>query len=161
MATDRRIEFSQNWFRRAHDSSDPFDRFFYAWIALVVAAKRISNRREDRGKILEYFSYNHHKVLKAMESNLEHWKALASRRSNRIVTTGNFRRLSEHFREINSLPQNELVCEAGRFLNHVRNNLFHGEKVYESHDDNELLQLVNPILLTILKECEGFVDEGR
>ena len=39
------------------------------------------------------------------------------------------------------------------------NNVFHGVKVYDDAEDQEVLTLVNPILLQIVETCEraGYV----
>ena len=54
-------DFVQRWRRRASESPDPFDRFFSAWIALIVAARghldeqQLSQPDTDRKAIIQYF----------------------------------------------------------------------------------------------------------
>jgi hypothetical protein len=44
-------------------------------------------------------------------------------------------------------------------LNKVRNNVFHGIKIYDDRDDVRVLKLVNPILREILQACEPDIDD--
>jgi hypothetical protein len=54
------MEFVDRWHRRATECGDCFDRFFSAWIALVIEARRHLDARQlaqpdtDRIAILEY-----------------------------------------------------------------------------------------------------------
>lgn len=47
-----------------------------------------------------------------------------------------------------------MVIAIGELFNKIRNNLFHGVKVYDDSEDIELINTVNPILLEILEICE-------
>jgi hypothetical protein len=77
-----------------------------------------------------------------------------------IVDTGNpqlrdkFSKLAAHYTQDHSLSEEELVETVAELLNKIRNNLFHGVKVYDDREDIVLLELVNPVLLTILRNCE-------
>ena len=51
-------------------------------------------------------------------------------------------------------PDAAKADHTAEFLNKVRNNVFHGVKVYDDSDDLALLQRVNPILLSILRLAE-------
>jgi hypothetical protein len=170
---DRRVEFISKWFGRAVDTDDSFDAFFSLWIALVVAAQRArteygSYPREndtDRRKVLDYFSINKVEVLSALEQNAEGLSDLVRRRGtvhgNPIVDTGNpdlrekFRLLARHYRQGEKLPDEELIDYAGELINRIRNNVFHGTKIYDDRGDIALLKKVNPILTSILRECES------
>jgi len=173
MAIDRRLTFVKKWFQRAAKANNPFDKFIYLWIALVVAAQRLRTRigapfREndtDREKILDYFRANSYKVSKALQGNQDSMVKLAQRRGtnygNPIVDTGNpelrykFSRLAAHYAQSGHLPEEELVETIAELLNKIRNNLFHGVKVYDDREDIALLELVNPLLLEILQKCES------
>lgn len=54
-------DFVQRWFRKAYESEDCFDRFFSAWIALVIKArsylheKQLTHPDTDRIAIIRYF----------------------------------------------------------------------------------------------------------
>lgn len=172
MAEDRRLTFVKKWFQRAEQADDSFDRFFSLWIALIVAAQRVRTRtgtlsREndtDREKVLHYFHVNSHDVLQVLQQNQDSMMMLAHRRgtnyANPIVDTGNprlrdkFSKLAAHYTQNATLPQADLVETVAELLNKIRNNLFHGIKVYDDREDSALLGLVNPVLLEILRKCE-------
>ncbi len=168
---DKRVIFVQKWLERAKAEEDEFDRFFAAWIALVVAAQRardleppLTENETDRDKVLFYFERNRARVKHALEARAPEMTALAQRRGtshgNPIVDTGNpelrhrFSRLARHYAGQETLGDDELVCTLAELLNRVRNNAFHGGKVYDDRDDIELLGLVNPVLMTVLEEAE-------
>lgn len=54
-------EFIQRWCQRATEATDGFDRFFSAWIALVIAARGYLDEQQraqpdtDRIAIIQYF----------------------------------------------------------------------------------------------------------
>jgi hypothetical protein len=118
----------------------------------------------DREKVLAYFAGNAEKVSQVLRENEEILRRLASRRGTRhrgwIVDTGNrglqtkFRRLSAHYLSGAPLAATEAVDALAELLNRIRNNVFHGIKVYDSREDLELLNLVNPLLQQILVRCE-------
>jgi hypothetical protein len=50
----------------------------------------------------------------------------------------------------------ECLAEAtAEILNKVRNNLFHGNKMYDDKEDREVLNLLTPLLMTIVRTCEA------
>jgi hypothetical protein len=62
MVDDRRLTFIGKWVTRANGAEDEFDRFFSAWIALVVAAQRVRDQSgryleedSDRQRVVDYF----------------------------------------------------------------------------------------------------------
>jgi hypothetical protein len=76
MSIDRRLTFAKKWFQRAVRTNDPFDRFIYLWIALVIAAQRFRTHcgyfREgdtDREKILDYFGANSRHIFHVLQEN--------------------------------------------------------------------------------------------
>lgn len=174
MAIDRRLTFVKKWFQRAVKADDPFEKFFFLWIALIVAAQRIRTRngtpfREndtDREKVLDYFRVNSHNVSQALQENQDRMVRLAQRRGtnyeNPIVDTGNpelqdkFSKLAAHYIQNCHLPEEKLVEIVAELLNKIRNNLFHGGKVYDDREDIALLDLMNPVLLEILRKCESY-----
>jgi hypothetical protein len=168
MVSDRRVTFIQKWLRRAQEAEDEFDRFFAAWIALVVAAQRVrdwSGRRmeedSDRQRILDYLLAKKSVILRVIQIHTDQMKALARRRGTRwgdpIVDTGNqnlralFERLADYCLAGTPMDDDERVRAVGQLLNRVRNNVFHGIKVYDDRRDLELLRLVNPLLLGVLE----------
>ena len=175
MATDRRLSFSKKWFQRAERSKDPFDKFFSLWIALIVSAQRLrtkygsygDERDTDREKILDYFRHNVTPISEVLVGHRDEMAMLARRRGsyyrNPIIDTGNpelqnkFSRLSKHYTEEEEILQEELVETFAEILNKVRNNVFHGTKVYDDHEDIRLLESMNPIFAEIIGKCEGFM----
>jgi hypothetical protein len=91
-------------------------------------------------------------------------RALARRKGtqyrNPIVDTGNpvlrehFRQLSQYYLDNKPLSAEDLVVYVAELLNKIRNNLFHGVKVYDDASDSALLQEVNPVLTSIINQCE-------
>jgi hypothetical protein len=83
-----------------------------------------------------------------------------SRFGNPIVDTGNpllqnlFRRLSRVYTAGESMPDEDQVLALAELVNKVRNNVFHGVKVYDDQEDLKILRLVNPILLDALGSDE-------
>ncbi|GBC96762.1 hypothetical protein HRbin16_02571 [bacterium HR16] len=178
MVHDRRVTFVSKWLRRARQAKDEFDRFFSAWIALVVAAQSIrdsSGRHpeedSDRQRVVSYFLVKKDKVMRALEKCQTEMMWLASRRGttygNSIIDTGNqdlrdrFARLSRHYIDGEAMQEDELVTTVAELLNKVRNNVFHGGKVYDDKEDLKLLKNVNPVLLAVLEESEGRTANSR
>jgi hypothetical protein len=174
MVADRQRDFIIKWIERGRKSKDPFDEFFSLWIALIVASQRIRMKggiryREnetDRERIIDYFQSNNSNIKKVLENNREIMLKLSNRKGiihgNSIVDTGNpelrikFNNLSNYYKKDIFISDAELIKIVAELFNKIRNNLFHGVKVYDDKDDVELINLVNPILLEILIECESF-----
>lgn len=171
MAPDRRAQFIKKWQRKAERTADPFDCFFSAWIALVVAAQRtrdqygpLPERDSDRKRMVDYFGDNRGAVVSAVATHRVEMEWVARRRGTKwggaIVDTGNqdlrvlFDKLSRYYVDSVPIPDDERVKATAELLNKMRNNVFHGIKVYDDKDDMELLEHVNPILLAILQETE-------
>jgi len=173
MATDKQLTYVKKWFQRGIEIDDPFDRFIYLWIALVIAAQRLRTHlgaaateyNSDREKILDYFQTKNEQISQALKENQCSMVKLACRRGtnygNPIVDTGNaelrdkFSKLAAHYTQNTPLSQGAIVQTVGELLNKIRNNLFHGAKVYDDREDTALLELVNPVLLKILRKCES------
>ncbi|MBI4483199.1 MAG: hypothetical protein HY652_09940 [Acidobacteria bacterium] len=176
MVSDRRVTFIRKWLSRARDAEDEFDRFFSAWIALVVAAQRIRDPSgrlveddSDRKRVVDYFQAKKLAIRRAVEKHQQEMTWLARRRGTRrgtsygnpIVDTGNpdlrnlFTRFSDHFTGRATMPEDDLVIAVAELLNKVRNNVFHGIKVYDDKEDLDLLRNLNPLLLTVLEASEG------
>jgi hypothetical protein len=173
MAPDRQLEFSRKWWTRANTESDPFDRFFSLWIALVVAANRHATSSggpyddpTDADLVKSYFEAKQSAVLSALSRNERGMQSLAARRGsihgNPILDTGNrdlrqhFTNLSRHYAGQARLSPELLVSYTAELLNKIRNNLFHGRKIYDDREDLALLELVTPLLSDILALAEEF-----
>jgi hypothetical protein len=172
MVADRRVTFVRKWLRRAQGVKDPFDRFFSAWIALVVAAQRVRDHSgqnveedSDRQRVVDYFRVKKEGILRALRNQEAEMRVLAARQGTRyrnpIVDTGNqrlrdlFGDLSRHYVEGTPMADDDRVLAVAELLNKVRNNVFHGIKVYDDNEDLNLLKSVNPVLLAVLGESEG------
>ncbi|MEW6441272.1 MAG: hypothetical protein AB1640_10105 [bacterium] len=171
MALGRRRDFVQRWLEKARKAEDPFDRFFYAWIALVAAAQRQRTQtgipfREiyaDREKVLEYFAAKRSNVLQVLKDNRQRLHKLACRKGARfakpVIDTrslrlrGIFSDFSAHYTHRMPMTEEQLVEATGEVINKIRINLFQGTS--DDSEDIELLELVNPILLQILESCES------
>ena len=171
MARDRQLTFVKKWVQRGVKTTDPFDKFFTLWLALVVAAEHFkTNHAEpfrekdtDREKALAYFQAKSDRVCEALEDNNETMVKLSGRHGtshgNAIIDTGSpelrskFSKLASHYKQGPILPPSELAETMAELLNKIRNNLFHGEKMYDDKEDPALLELVNPVLTDILRRC--------
>lgn len=169
---DRRLAYVRKWFQRASRTNDPFDRFFYLWIAAVVAAQRYrteypgpeDEEDTDRRKVTAYFEGHVDQVFEAFQENQGNMMQLARRRGtdygDPIVDTRHpelrrkFSRLATHYTQSPILPRQELVQNVAELFNKIRNNLFHGVKVYDDAEDVRLLELVNLVLRDVLGKCE-------
>ncbi len=171
MVHDRRVAFVRKWFQRAIKEDDEFDRFFSAWIALVVAAQRLRDYSgrlptwdSDRERVVAYFLAKKSRVMSAVKKREQEMMWLARRQGTRygnpIIDTNNkylrnlFTKLSRHYTSKEAMPDDEFVKALAELLNRIRNNVFHGAKVYDDKEDLELLKNVNPVLLAVLNECE-------
>lgn len=170
MNKDKREQFIEKWFIRGHHEHDAFDKFFYLWIALIVAAQshlplnRMSFEK-DSDKVKEYFKVHKDQILYAIKENKNNMVKLACRKGIQLDTPildalgelqKKFSKLSAHYVKNEPIDEEQLVKIVAELLNRIRNNLFHGRKIYDDKEDIELLGLVNPLLFTILLKCEGF-----
>ena len=114
--------------------------------------------------MIAYLKGNQQPVLRVLEQYRDHMLALAQRKGtsyrNPIVDTGNaklrdyFKRLSQHYLAGSPLSAESLVIYVAELFNKVRNNPFHGVKVYDDESDRNLLREINPILTSIINQCE-------
>ncbi len=165
---DPRYEYAQRWFKRSITQKNPFDTFFYLWIALIIAA-RYGTQREpednDGNTVKEYFRRNSNYVLSVMSKEARIIAQLCARRGTErgmIVETYGQRRerrrgLFDKFAcAYDDLTDQEKVETLAEIINQVRNNLFHGRKVYNDKQDRELLELVNPLISSVITTIEQF-----
>ena len=166
MAEDQRVEFARRWYQRGLEEQCVFVRYFLLWLSAEVFAQWDTRNDGEAQRKVDYCFKKHHSTLwrvlledKNMKNALTR---LAHRRGTRrdtpIIDTGcegqraYFDKLS-HWLLCDDRDMGEAGERAhtlGAVLRRVRNNLFHGEKDYESTSDEKLLQVVNPILETCL-----------
>lgn len=161
MPGDKRLIYSRKWFEKGIKTEDPFDKFIYLWIALVIAAqyRRVSGD-SDREKIVNLFRGRSSLVFKVIKKHHEGMAKLAQRRGSKykgpIVDTGNrelrakFSKIADFYDGKIRLSEDVFVGYVGELLNKIRNNLFHGGKVYDDKEDIALINLVNPILQDVI-----------
>jgi len=168
---DPRVRFVKKWYERGVTEKDPFDKFFSLWIALIVAASRwlelhgCTGYGRDKDKVRGYLLGHREQVRPVLA--MKEVKLLAQRRGssygNAIVDYASrklrekFEKFAGHYGGTTQLPENELVEILGEILNKIRNNAFHGVKIYDAADDIAVLKLVNPILVQVLRRCEAQV----
>lgn len=166
MAGDRRAEYLKKWFHKAKIEEDVVDRFICGWLALAIAAQIHRTYSEiyipkdtDRLRVIDYLKDKANSVEGATQTNKRDMEALANRNGTDggIVVDG-IQRFCRRFR---GKVLGRLTCSPEEFgeavaeiLNKVRNNLFHGSKMYDDANDRALLELVTPLLLTIVAKAE-------
>lgn len=167
MARDRRSERLKKWFRKAETEKDIFDRYVYGWLALGLAAsihETTSGSRfeKDSERVNAYLKAHASDVEEAVEKDKLSAASLSKRMGtqNGVIVDGPLW-LQEHCRRFRSKVLRQGTCSPVEFaestaeiLNKVRNNLFHGEKVYDDAEDRKLLEFATPLLLTIVAMCE-------
>jgi hypothetical protein len=163
------VEFVERWCRRAAQGEDCFDQFFSAWIALVVEARRYLDAQQlaqpdtDRIAAVQYFEKRAGLVLASLSRLQEQTVWLARRQGTATgkpildVSPYSPAHLRRDFDELAAVWLGQLKLKprwiAGKtaeMINHVRNNLFHGAKAPDDEADRDLLEHVNPILLSVL-----------
>lgn len=163
----------QRWYRRAHDpDQDGFDRFFAIWVCLIVAAARFCSEtgrcRRDKGErteIVRYFSSHPAIVARALESrSMEtHW--LAERRGpsgGAVVDMVGLddpqperrERWRRHWLGESVLDEEEAARLFAHVAYDIRNNVFHGQKLYDDTEDREVVEHLWPVLATVLADLE-------
>lgn len=157
--------FVHRWWEKCQKDSDPFDRFVSAWIVLVAIARANENHSghesiDDSVMVRHLLQEHSDVVLTAMSEQSEFLRQLARRKGseyrNAIVDCGNNRQ-----RESNELfaamvanggvPTRDHLATLAWVLSRVRNNLFHGRKIYNQAEDAALLEIVTPIIMAIIR----------
>lgn len=163
----------ERWYRRARDpDQDTFDRFFAIWICLVVAAARFCSetgrcRRGggERAEIAEYFSAHPALVSEGLESRRSETVWLANRRGPSGAAVADMVGLDDPRPERRERWRRHWLGEAvlepddaARHFAHVaydiRNNVFHGQKLYDDHDDRQVVEHLWPVLAAVLSRIE-------
>ncbi len=166
-------DFVRRWWQKAGESEDPFDRFFSAWIAVVIAARSQLDERQlfqpdnDRKAVIQYFKSHAKQVASVLAKLPDKTGWLAQRKG-----TGTDQSIldvhlysPQHLRPLFDTLANVWSGQTARkprwianataeMINHIRNNMFHGGKNPDDAADQELLDHVNPLLLGVLEACE-------
>jgi hypothetical protein len=170
---DKRAEFVRQWFDRAQESMDDFERYIFLYLCLVVVIKAWAGNNsvrpgaqvepDDGWFVNEYFGsrFTAETIVKIAES-IPSFKSLVLRKSDEndcIVDTNTDRdkwvlkNLYQHYRFGSVLPKRDISMGVGTALKAIRNNLFHGGKFYESERDQILLASAVPLLEALVKDA--------
>jgi hypothetical protein len=162
-------EFVRRWHLKAKESPDCFDRFFSAWIALVIKGrghldeKQLSQPDTDRIAIITYFEERAEAVVAVLGNLPEQVAWLAARKGTGTgkpildVHPYSRRHLRRKFDELALVWSGQatrkprwVAIATAEMINHIRNNMFHGLKAHDDAADRELLDRINGILMGIL-----------
>ena len=138
---------------------------------MVVAAQKqeYNSYSTDGEKIRKYFIRKKDKIIFVMNQR----KELIERLSRRIGTQfgdpildvsnpklrEKIRLFMNHYNNNGEISDTEKVDDLSIIINKIRNNTFHGSKVYDDEEDINLLSIINPIIESILVECELFLQK--
>lgn len=161
--TDPRDEIILSWFNKGDNSlseKNLFEAFIYLWISWVVACKRFNdinftkdfnyeNKDTDRDEIKRFCVNCYSEINKILKSHIISLEYLANRKGSRfndpiIDAKGSLgRKFNDLARDINgeiNLTERQRAEYFSELLNKIRNNLFHGDKIYNDKNDRELIQ---------------------
>lgn len=164
---DKRAEFVRQWFGRAQESIDDFEKYIFLYLCLVVVIKGwegnngkligAGEENDDGWYVNKYFGsrYEAAAIVELCEK-LPSFKSLVKRKTDEqffIVDTNKsddralLRNLYNNYLYPNqSMTTSDKSRAIGICLKAIRNNLFHGGKLYESGSDQELLKYAVPVL---------------
>ncbi len=176
---DKRIKFVEQWYLRSEESFDKFEQFIFLWLCMVCIAKYwyqmnrhlgrdYESPKDDGYFIKEYFrNQRNAELVVDICLSLKEYEKLARRKSinNDYVIGGEedkgrfFKSLYMHFVFGQTMTTGSQSIAIGRALKGIRNNLFHGGKLYDSAEDKELLLLSVPILQAlVIKSAQAHMD---
>jgi hypothetical protein len=161
--------FVQRWHQRASKSQDCFDQFFSAWIALTIKARghlgaqQLSQPDTDRIAIIQYLEVRADDVVAALGRKPKQLEWVARRTGTGTgrpildVHPYSPKGLRQKFDTLSLVWSGQasrkprwVANATAEMINHVRNNMFHGQKAPDDAADRELLDRINPILLGLL-----------
>jgi hypothetical protein len=160
------LEFARQWFHRSQKSFDDFEKFIFLYLCLAVIAKDwamkngispSSGEDADEGWfVCKYFSshLNSHNIIELVEplESFSRFVAQKNESGDYIVYSHNtkdqahLKNLYNHYKAIASINEKDRSTALGVAIKAVRNNLFHGVKLYEKKRDILILALVTPTL---------------
>jgi hypothetical protein len=145
---------------------DDFEKFIFLWLCFVITLKAWASNNgvhttrtdepDDGWFVNEYFRRRHaDKLVEIFEKTPTHLH-LATRKCEQgdyvVQSTKSdqeyFSELYRHYKQHAPMPMGRRAQAIGRVLKAIRNNLFHGEKCYDSNDDQQLVEFATPILET-------------
>ena len=117
----------------------------------------------DGIKIESYFVCHRQQILDVLKENKQSMLILAKRKgsvSGDPIVDSNERlrpqltKLSAHYLQNEDLDDKKHVTFLAGLFNRIRNNVFHGGKIYDDKEDIALLTVITPLLQEILWRCE-------
>ncbi|HZL33670.1 MAG TPA: hypothetical protein VFC78_00085 [Tepidisphaeraceae bacterium] len=158
--------FVVRWWQK-YESENPtevFDKFFAIWLILVALARADENENtgkrvdSDTALVESFFRRNSQKIAEALHTDQARLKSLAGRRGDGHGNTtidaptkyrDRIRALSQSVIAGSTLNSRD-ISTLGCVFSLIRNNLFHGRKIYDSARDKELLAIVTPLIAHVV-----------
>jgi|GEM_PF-1996826 len=174
---DTRHKIIDSWRQKglnAQENEEYFDAFISYWISFVVSCKvycdnngvRFQNHEDginapDSSYIIEWFRGNSGSVITCFDDNLPTLSLLKDRNHGEILAQtyqGQFQYVTRALRgENKSNFRVKLIENLAYLLIKIRNNLFHGVKIYDDQEDLQLIQSVLPFLRDLLDSSNSFL----
>jgi hypothetical protein len=171
---DSRDEIILSWFQNGEKAlvkNNLFEAFIYLWIAWVVSCKRFNdsnfqndyvyeNKDTDRDEIKRYCITSFLRINEILKLHKDSLNFLANRKGSNykmpiIDVKGKLNRIfNDLSRDLNGeidLTERQRAEYFAELLNKIRNNLFHGDKVYDDANDRELIRHTVYILRDFVK----------
>lgn len=161
-------QFVERWLQKSQSDQDPFDQFVSAWIALTVIARAHENYGsgkqdvKDCVMIRNLFRDRFRNIARGLDAEGDNLLQLAQRRGteyrNAIIDSGDAVQRQRNRQFADNVVGGRALTEAdlealGWILTRVRNNLFHGKKMYDKAEDTDLLKIVTPVTQAIIRAC--------
>ena len=172
---DTRHKIIDSWRQKglnAQENEEYFDAFISYWISFVVSCKvycdnngvkpRLKENQKhplDMDFIIEWYMGNSKSVLNCFENNLKSLSVLKDRNDGEILKESREKQFSAITRALKGehIEKFELVKNIAYLMNQIRNNLFHGTKIYDDQEDLQLIKSVLPFLRDILDSSNRFL----
>ena len=174
---DTRHKIIDSWRQKglnAQENEEYFDAFISYWISFVVSCNvfcenngvRFQNHEDginapDSSYIIEWFRGNSSSVITCFDDNLPTLSLLKDRNHGEILAQtypGQFQYVTRALRgENKSNFRVKLIENLAYLLIKIRNNLFHGVKIYDDQEDLQLIQSVLPFLRDLLDSSNSFL----
>ena len=161
---DGRFQMFEEWIDGGEHAQNPFQQFFFYYIALVIASRmNNSTSPEERAvkDLLRGLQAETPTILSSCEGELL-WFAQRSDRTmlNDAADPEPLARLKAHVLGSQSVGATQLAQGIAVLLIQVRNNLFHGNKVYRESTDLEVLNRAVPIVRSVLSAFANVAQQA-